>query len=268
MALPPPRFSAVQAVLQLPNPLPRDPSMAERFIEAVRPEFPHLQSRQVLAPEVPVQAPHVTLSSSSSQLALSAAQADFQVRFYGKFLEDIDLALEYVERKVLTALAGLSAMDATPATVGLIGTFNFSFAELGEEPAAHVLRTHLRTEVEPDHVQDALARLALKVRDTYFVHMTVTNYESRVLERPILPGLPQQIRVRPWEGRVEDYGVELALDINNNLEGRTQQADPEVTEEGVRAVVRLLRQVAHSAGPEFVESGRISVDDLAASSAA
>jgi hypothetical protein len=260
-----PTFQAAHGVLQLPNPISRDPSRDEIFVAAVRDSFPNVISRQVVPPEVPLLAPHLTLSSTSSQLAVSAVQADFEVRFYGEYPADLNRCLEYVERKMLSILGGFSALDVVPSMVGLIGTLHFSFEGLAEEPAAHILSTHLRTDVDPDGVQDAIARLALKVRDTYFVNMTVGNYESRVFERPMLAGV-NQIRVRPWEGRVDDYGLELTLDINNNLEGRVKREDPEVTDAGVQAVVRLMREVALTTGPSFAETGSVSIDDLTTAS--
>jgi hypothetical protein len=258
-------FHVAHAVLGYRDPMPRDPSLGERLVAAVRDEFPNVLNRSLLPPEVPVQTPHIVLASSSSQLAVSAAQADFEVRFYGEYPEDIEKGLGYVERKLLSTLEGLKSIDVAPATLGLIGTFHLSFRERDESAAAHILRTHLRTEVDPNQVQDALARVALKVRDTYFVTLTLGNYESRSFERPLLPGL-QHIRIRPWEGRVEDHGLELTLDINNNLEARVKREDPIVSEDGVRAVIQMFREVATSAGPAFAETGQVSTDALTASS--
>jgi hypothetical protein len=265
MPLPEPTFVMTHGVLQLPNPVIRDPGRDERFLEAVRGEFPNVINHQLLPQEAPPLVPHLTVSSTSSQLAVSAAQADFEVRFYGEYVNDLERGLEYVERKLKAILLGFQAADLAPSLIGLIATLHFSFRDAeDEEPAEHILRTHLRTEVDSSDLQDAMARIALRVRDTYFVTMTLSNYESRILERPIMPGL-QTIRVRPWEGRVEDKGIELGLDINNNLEARTREQDPVVTEEGIRAVTQLLRDVATTTGPTFAESGTVSVDSLTTS---
>jgi hypothetical protein len=263
---PAPTFLAAHGVLQLANPAQRDPARDEAFIAAVRNEFPNVINRTLLPLEAPVLAPHITLASTSSQLAVSSAQADFEVRFYGDYLADIQRGLEYVERKLDTVLSGFHATGNPVAMIGLIATLHFSFKEMeGDGPAAHVLRTHLRTQVEPSEVQDALARVALKLRDTYFVTLTLSNYESRVLERPLMPGL-SVLRIRPWEGRVDDFGLELVIDINNNLEARASEADPVVTSDGVRAVVGVLREVATSSGPDFAETGKVSAETLTLSS--
>jgi hypothetical protein len=131
----------------------------------------------------------------------------------------------------------------------------------------HVLATHLKLDVDAADVQDALARVAVRVRDTYYVTMTVSNYESRLIDRPFLPNM-QAVTVRRWEGQVNDLGVQLDLDINNALEGLTLERDPVVTEDGVHAVVRMFKEVATSAAPVFVETGRVDVENLVASSSA
>jgi len=264
--LPQPTFLVAHGVLGLANPAPPDPGRDQRLIEAVRQEFPNVVNHQLPPPGMPVLAPHLLLASTSSQVALSLAQADFEVRFYGDYLTDIGRGLEYVERKLTAVRSGLIAADLQPSTIGLVATLHFSFEEYkGASPAAYVQRTLLRTEVPLEELQDALARVAAKVRDTYFVTLTASNFESRVLERPIMPGTTA-IRIRPWEGRVNDTGIELTIDINNTLEGRTQSEDPVVTEGGIRAVTQMLREIATTTGPGFVETGEVAVESLAASS--
>ncbi len=78
-----------------------------------------------------------------------------------------------------------------------------------------------------------------------------------------MPGTTE-IRIRPWEGRIDDTGLELTLDINNNLEARVKEADPEVTSEGVGSVVSLLREIATEVGPDFAETGGLSLERLEA----
>ena len=263
MPLPQPALVNVHAVLGVANPAPMDPARDDRFIEAVRPEFPNVLTRQFAPPGQLVFAPHLVLASSSAQLAVSIAQADFEVRFYGDYSNDLDRAFEYVDRKVSSIRHGFEATDQSPSIIGMVATLHFSCAEVdGRSPAEHVQATLLNTQVPADELQDALARVALKVRNTYFVTLTVGNFETRVLQRPVIPGVA--MRVRPWEGDVEDQGIELAIDINNNLEARVQRQDPIVTEEGIRAVTRTLREIATTTGPAFVERGELPVAALVA----
>lgn len=242
----------------------QDAGRDEAFIAAVRSEFPNVLNRVSLPPEGPPNAPHLTLASTSSQLAVSGVQADFEVRFYGDYLDDIDHALRYVERKLAVVFAAFDAIDAPVAMIGLIGTLNFSFAGRDDRPVDHILQTHLRSSVDPGEVQDAVARIAVRLRNTYYLNLTLSNYERRSLQRPLMAGAV--MRVRPWEGRIDDSGLELALDVNNNLEARTQQRDPEVTPDALRAIIGLLSEVANESGPTFAETGELSTERLTASS--
>jgi hypothetical protein len=259
-------FSRAHAVLQLPTVSARDAGRDERFIAALSGEFPNVVSHQAVPAETPPIVPHLVLASTSSQLALSAIQADFEVRFYGEYATDPERGLEFVERKIRSILAGFDAIGEQPMMIGVVATLDFSFTNReGVSPAEHVLATHLKVQVDREAVQDALARIAFKLRDTYFVTMTVSNYETRTFERPILPGL-NAIQIRPWEGRLDDAGVQLAIDINNNLEIRTREQTPVVTDVGLRAVMQVLSEIVMTAGPAFVESGAVAVDELAATS--
>jgi hypothetical protein len=262
---PEPKLISAHGVVGLRDFVARDAGGDERFIAAVRSEFANVLNRVALPPEAPPNVPHLTLSSTSSQLAVSSVQADFEVRFYGDYLDDLGRALEYVERKLAVVFGGFAAIDRPVALLGLVGKMSFSFAGRDDRPVDHILTTHLRTQVDPADVQDAVARVAVRLRDTYFVNLTLSNYETRTLERPILPG-GMMLKVRPWEGRLDDTGLELSIDINNNLEARTHGGDPEVTVEGLRAVTSLLRDAATETGPAFAETGQLSTERLAASS--
>jgi hypothetical protein len=247
----------------------RDQLKDEKFIAAVRDEFPNVLQRTVLPPEVPLGTPHLVLASSSSQLAFSATQIDFEVRFYGDLVEDVEQALEYVERKLSSILRGVTAIEGSPVILGLIGTVHIPFRSTESSPAEHILHTHLKTEVDPALIQDAMARLAVKVRDTYFVTVTLSNYELRSwTSPPIMPGSMVPIRVRPWDGHVDEVGLELTVDINNNLEGYRTQSDPEVTPEGIRSTMSILRAFTTTVGVPYAESGSLSVDQLEAESLA
>jgi hypothetical protein len=266
LPLPSSTLTAAHGVLGLRDFRTRDAGRDEAFIAAVRSEFPNVLNRVSLPVEAPPNAPHLVLASTSSQLAISSVQADFEVRFYGDYLNDVGRALEFVERKLGAVFAGFQVVDEPIASVGLIGTLNFSFAGRDDRPVDHILQTHLRTPVDLAQVEDAVARVAVRLRDTYFLNLTLSNYERRALERPLMPGA--MMRVRPWEGRVDDTGLELTLDINNNLEARAHQRDPEVTLGGLHAITGLLRDVATESGPRFAETGELSTERLTASSMA
>lgn len=261
MTLSAPSLQRAHAVFQFAS-FTRDAAKDERFIEAVKGEFPNVISRQQLPPEALGAAPHVVLASTSSQLALSGIQADFEVRFYGDYVDDLERAVEYLERKLATILGGLVAAEFVPVTLGVLGSVKFPFETAADPgPAEHVMSTALKTEVAPAVLQDAVARIAVRVRDTYFVSLTLSNYETRHLERPVMAGIGG-IAIRAWEGDLDEVGVELGIDVNNLLEARERSELPVVTETGLGAITRLFREIAMRAGPEFVETGTLSVDAI------
>jgi hypothetical protein len=262
MDLPPPRFMAAHGVLGLPALLPRDPGLDEALIGALRQEFPNVVLRQPPLAAMPNEGPRIVLASTSSQLVISPNQADFEVRFYGEYPSDPDQCLGYLHRKMEAVRQGFAAVDLLPANIGVVANLRFNFDQIDESPVAHILDTHLRTRIDAQNVEDAVARLALKVRDKYFVSLRVANYEARVVQRPVMLGDIQPMIVKPWEGTVEDAGVLLTVDINNVLENKVVQEDAEVTADGLANVIELLKQVASTAGPQFVETGEVSMDVL------
>jgi hypothetical protein len=269
MRFPAPTFLGAHGVLQLADIRQRERAVDDAFIAAVASEFPNsiMRSEPASLPP-PAATPHLVLASSSSQLALSASQADFDVRFYGEFLTDVEQGLQYVERKLRTVLEGFDAIGAQVTSVGVVAPLHFSYPlTRPDEPKLHMLRKHLRTRIEPEEVADAFARVAVKVRGKYFVNLTMNTYESRTFERPFMAmAIPQALRLRPWDGKLDDIGLELLIDINNNLEGRIDRKDPVVTDDGLRAVIGLLTEVATSSGPAYAKTGHISAAALTSSS--
>lgn len=262
MPLPSPEFVRVHGLLQFPTLLPPDPGRDERLIAALAKAFPYVVARQYLPAGSPANTPHLVLTSSSSQLAISAVQADFEVRFYGPYTGDVERCLGYVADKLSTLRQALAELGVDAVTLGIVATVNLPFAaEETETPSGYILRQHLAVGVDPLRVQDASLRIAVRVRDVYFVTLSLSNYESRVIERPMLPG-PQAVRVRSGEGRLLSEGLELTVDVNNNLEVRMTEQDPIVSEQGLKASLRLVGEVVRGEGLRFAETGQVSVEAL------
>lgn len=262
MDLPGPRIVSAHGVLGLPRVLPASPELDEQLVAALRGAFPNVVLRQPpLMGGPPTEGPRLVLTSTSSQLGISAAQADFEVRFYGDFETDPERALGYVSTKLEAIRAALQVVGLTPASIGCVLLAQFSFADLGVSPVEHILATHLRLEIDPNVLEDTIARIGVKVRDKYFVSLRVANFETRVIQRPVMAGnLQQQVLVKPWEGQQQDYGIGLTIDINNTLEMKTLRDDPDVTDAGVRAVIGLTARCLTTAGPEFVRDGTLNAD--------
>jgi hypothetical protein len=260
MDLPVPRIVSAHGVLGLPRVLPLSPEVDEQLVAALRGAFPNVVLRQPPLMGAPAtEGPRLILTSTSAQLLITAVQADFEVRFYGDFEKDPERALPYVSNKLEAIRAGFQAVGLTPSSIGCVLLAQFSFAGIDVSPVEHILATHLRLHIDPKDLEDAIARVGVKVRDKYFVSLRVANYETRLIQRPVLPGeFQQQVVVKPWEGAVQDHGIGLTIDINNTLEIQTLREDPDITDAGVRAVIDLTSRCLTTAGPEFVSDGRLS----------
>lgn len=261
MELPAARFVSGHGVLVLHEPLPAQAEFDESLIAALRSEFPSVVSRQPPLFGMPPNVPRLVLASSSSQLLITMAQADFEVRFYGEYPADPARCLTYLAHKLEAIRAALESLEASTATIGLVIAVQFSFKDLELSPVEHIQSTHLRIGTPPDSLQDALARVAVKVQDKYFVNLTISNYETRTSMRPAIPGV--FIRLRPWDTELTDSGIELTLDVNNVLEGRALGRDPTVTRAGIDAVIELAKNVILVSGPRLIERGELLVADVA-----
>jgi hypothetical protein len=244
--------------------MPRRPEADEAFMAAVRYEFPTVATRQLLPVEAPAGAPHLILQSTSSQLAVSALQTDLQVRFYGDFVDDVARCREYLSRKMGSVLQGWEAVDGHPAFIGLILTVHFPLSEDDEiSPIPHILERHVRSEVDAGVVNDAKVQLTVRVADHYFVNLTVGNYESKRLDRPILPGPMTTIVISPWEGTVDERGIELTIDVNTRLRAVVERQHHRVDQAELDATLQLAERIVRDIGASYVETGELDLASLA-----
>jgi hypothetical protein len=217
----------------------------------------------VLPPEAPAAIPYLVLQSStgSSRVAMSPVGAEFDVRFYGDFSADRSQCFEYLRGKLGAAMSGWTALELQPAFFGLVVVANFSFADMNELPGEFLVSRHTRYEVAPEDLQDAVIRVSARVEDAYFLTLTLSNYETKTIERPVFPGMAS-VNVKPWEGDVAETGLQLTVDVNNRLTAITRQEDPTVDWEVVDQVVTLVERVAASAAGTFVETGTLNLEEL------
>lgn len=264
MTPPAPTFRSARAVLGFPSPH-RDPQKDEVFIQAVKRDFPHLVARQMLPPQAPPNLAHVELASSSSRLTLSAAAAEFTVEFFGDHTTDHARALAYVHEKMKTVLEGLVKAGGTPTNVGIIVQLNFSLAsaELGAA-SRQILEGHVRGDIDASIVQDAGVRVAVRVGGSHYATFNLNNYEVRGLGRPLMPGVP--VVINPWEGVVEDHGIELTIDVNDRLGELLRREHAPVDAGRLASTYAVLEQAVIVAGPAFVADGTLDTRALQADS--
>ena len=257
-----PTFEIGKVVFGLPYPLSRRPDLDDLFIRAVRDAFPVVANRQTLAPDAPAQIPHLHLQSTASRLAVSAVGAELEARFYGDYVTDYARCREYLRSKASSVIqAWMSTGEVLPSFVGVILSANYSTQADGINPVVHLLATHMRVNAPGDATQDAMVRVGVRLSDRYFVTITLSNYESKLVDRPIFPG--QLLQVKPWEGSIADVGISAQFDINNRLEAISQRRDPRVNAEELNSIFDVLDRTVAS-NRRYIEAGDFNLVGQAA----
>jgi hypothetical protein len=257
-----PKIASATAVLSTARVLASGPGVDEELLRGLQSEFQNVVLRQPPVFGGAADGPRLIVTSTSSQLVVTSTQAELEVRFYGEYLSNPELCISYLLKKIEAVRKALTGAGIVPAMMGVVVQAQFTCKDTDVSPTEHILNTHLKLAADPKTVEDAVARVAVKVNDKYFVSLRVANYESRTIQRPMLPGnMGQPIIMKPWDGVVDDYGIGLTVDINNILEGKVLGSDPEVTDQGVRALLDLVKHALTTVGPGFVDTG--SVDPAA-----
>jgi hypothetical protein len=141
-------------------------------------------------------------------------------------------------------------------------TLNLPFGdEEASSPSQFIAEHHFRQEVDPNFLQDAAARISVRLNDTHFMSLAISNYETRTYQRPVFSG-QALLQVRPWEGTVEARGIELTIDINNKLALINRDGDFVVDEAVVRSTIEFVRRAVQTVPEAFVENAALDLDAL------
>jgi hypothetical protein len=261
MALSDPKFVVARGVMELPGVSARTPAQDDVLIEALKGAFPDVAARQMLPAGLPTAIPYLALQSTASRLAISAVGSELETRFYGEFETDAARCLDYFTAKLIATLRGWAALDLEPSFLGVLVTINFPFDEAAPGPAEFIAAHHLRQEIEASSLQDAQARIAIRLEDTHFLSLQLSNYELRSYERPVFAG-QRLLQVRPWEGEVDERGVELTIDINDKLALMTRDGNYTITEDELTRTMSLMRRAVELVPEQFVDRAAFNVSAL------
>jgi hypothetical protein len=251
-----PHFDAARIVVGLPGPNFRGPDQDEMFMRAVRNEFPNTVNYQRLPSEASAQIPYLILQSTAARLSLSRQGAQVDVRFYGEFSNNFDACRKYLERKTQAVFDGFRALETIPSFVGIVVTSRYSFKGEDRTPIAHMLATHIRVDPGDNSIQDGVVKVSSRVDDRYYLLIQLATYEQKTVERAIFPGMTG-IEVKPWEGNVEDSGIQVEVDVNNRLQAISEKRDPRVGPEDLANMFAVVERGVLEATPEFLERGQL-----------
>lgn len=265
MPLPDPNINGSHCSLTtlLDEPVPRTENTSAQLVAALSSEFPSSGPIVPLPPGAPDDLPHMILRSRSSEVTFSGVQADFEVRFYDDYRRSFANTREYVLNKTRAILAAWDLIGAHPVFAEAQLTLQYSMHERPDLPgaAAHLVETHLRNPIPPEHLQEAGIVLSLHLADRYSLVLNIGAFEARVITRQALAGTRQSI-VRPWEGTVTDSGLQLQIAVNNRYYAVHHREHPRVTAEELDAVVNLAWHFGEHHATALMETGGIDVAAL------
>ena len=106
-------------------------------------------------------------------------------------------------------------------------------------------------------------QLGLRVADHYFVTLGLASYETRNINRPVLPGM--QGVVHPTsEGVVSDSGLELTIDVDNRLAAVLQREHETVGGDVLHRILGLARVVTEQCAVPYARDGVVDLAAIAA----
>lgn len=265
MPLPDPNINSSHGALTvlLDQPLPRNESTSTQLAAALSSEFPSPGPILPLPPGAPDDLPHMILRSRSSEATFSSVQADFEVRFYNDYRKSFTSTREYVLNKMRSIHAAWESIGAHPVFAEIQLSLQYSMLESPDMPsaAAHLVQTHLRNHIPPEHLQDTGIVIGLHLADRYSVALNIGTFEARTITRQAMAGTRQSV-VRPWEGTVTDRGLQLGITVSNRYYAAHHREHPRATVEELEALVNLAWRFGGEQAADFMETGNIDVAAL------
>jgi len=265
MPLPDPNINGSHCNLTvlLDQPLPRTESTSTQLAARLSSEFPSPGPIVPLPPGAPDDLPHMILRSRSSEVTFSSVQANFEVRFYDDYRRSFTSTREFVLNKMRAILAAWESIGARPVFAEAHLSLQYSMHERPDlsGAAAHLVDTHLRNHIPPEHLQDARIVLGLHLADHYSIALNIGAFEARTITRQAVAGTRQSV-VRPWEGTVTDSGLQLDITVNNRYYAVHRREHPRATIEELEAVVSLAWRFAEHHATPLMETGNIDVATL------
>lgn len=261
MPLLPLKYATAHGILNLPvdKPTPRNEDVKNKLGQSLQGLYQG-RAEQALPPEAPEDVPFLVLPGRSSQIVFSQLQADIELEFHDHYETKGELCKTLVAERMERLLRAWSAIGAEPVWQGLVITLRSPT----DSAASHIFETHLRSGDISEGVQDAKVELRLRLRDRYFVNLTVGHYEHRTITREVTgPGGPLG-PIRPWEGEVTDRGLEVIVDINNRYGALVERKHTVVDAEQIQAMNDLAWAMVEQVAKPYAIDGVLNATAIEA----
>jgi hypothetical protein len=259
MPLPPLKYTAAHGVLNLPvdKPTLRTEDVKSRLGQSLQGLYQG-RAEQALPPEAPEEVPFLILPGRSSQIVFSQLQADIELEFHDHYETRGELCKTLVAERMERLLRAWGAVGGEPVWQGLVITLRAST----DLAASHIFETHLRPDENSEGLHDAKVQLGLRLRDRYFVNLTIGQYEHRTITREVTgPGGPLG-PIRPWEGEVTDRGLEVTVDINNRYGALVEKKHTVVDAEQMQAMNDLAWQIVEQVAKPYATDGVLNASAI------
>jgi hypothetical protein len=256
MPLPPLKYTTAHGVMNLPvdKPTLRTEDVKNQLGQSLQGLYQG-RAEQTLPLEAPNDVPFLVLPGRSSQIVFSQLQADIELEFHDHYETRGELCKAIVAERMERLLRAWGAVGAEPVWQGLVITLRAST----DSAASHIFTTHLRPKEYYDGLRDAKIQLGLRLRDRYFVNLTVGQYEHRTITREVTgPGGPLG-PIRPWEGEVTGEGLEVTVDINNRYGALIEKRHTVVDLEQIQAMNDLAWQIVEQVAKPYATDGVLNV---------
>jgi hypothetical protein len=251
MPLPPLKYATAHGVLNVPvdKPTPRSDDVNNKLGQSLQGLY-QARAVQTLPTEAPQDASFLVLPGRSSQIAFSQLQADIELEFHDHYETKGELCKALVAERMERLLRAWSTVGAEPVWLGLVITLRTPT----DEAATHIFETLLRPDEGSESFHEAKVQLALRLRDRYFVTLTVGQYEHRTITREVGAGGPLG-PIRPWEGEVTDRGLEVTVDINNRYGALVEKKHTVVDAEQIVAMNDVAWQIVEQVAKPYATDG-------------
>jgi hypothetical protein len=181
----------------------------------------------------------------------SQLQADIELQFHDHYETRGELCKTLVAERMERLLRAWGTVGAEPVWQGLVITLRAST----DAAASHIFETQLQVDEDTDGLHDAKVQLGLRLRDKYFVNLTVGGYEHRTITREVTGAGGPLGPIRPWEGEVTEQGLALTVDINNRYGALVEKRHTVVDAEQIQAMNDLAWQIVEQVAKPYATEG-------------
>jgi hypothetical protein len=263
VTIPPLIIESAHLALTVPvdEPVPHTSNVVQQLSSALKGEF-----HGVLEPGVPegapAEIPYVMFQGANAQFAFSQIQLDYEATFTGTYRKDYGQCKDFVAKKAAALLGAWEKVDAHPVWETLAITLHASTGDLDQLVALqHISETLLHTDTSDDMLAGVGINYSLHVLSKYNATISVSEYERRHVEQHLTPGVAAK-PIRPWEAKLTDRGLQVAVEVNNRYGAMLEEKHTRVVGSELRFMNGLTWHIVEHVAVPLVLEGVLNTESL------